>query len=84
MNKALCYRVLFSQRLGTQAQQNDAKPSENQQDLLLFTIKFYFWGIAVVSHYSNVVRMVSQLGEMQWKSHYSVHMLEKNVGSGTN
>ena len=26
--------------------------------------------------------MVSQLGEMQWKSHYSVHMLEKMLAPG--
>lgn len=53
-----------------------------QQCLLLFTVKFYFWGIAAVSLYSNVVRMDSKLGEMQWKSHYCVHMLEKMLASG--
>jgi len=55
---------------------------QNQQCLLLFTVKFYFKGIAAVSLYSNVVKMVSKPGEMQWKSHYCVHILEKNVGFG--
>lgn len=63
-------------------QQSDAQPTDNQQYLLSFTIKFYFWGIAVVSLHSNVERMLSKLGEMQWKSHYSVHMLEKMLAPG--
>lgn len=81
VNKAWFYWV-FSQRLQTQTQQNDAKPTDNQQYLLLFTIKFYFWGIAAVCLYSNVARVVSKLWEMQWKSHYSVHMLEKMLAPG--
>ena len=76
----------FFQRLGTQAQWNDAKPTDNPPAvhyLLLFTIKFYFWGIAAVSRpHSYVVRMVSQLGEMQWKCHYSEHTLEKMLAPG--
>lgn len=29
-----------------------------------------------------MLRTVSQLGEVQWKSHYSVHMLEKMLALG--
>lgn len=68
----------------TEARPRDVKPSDDQRCLLLFTIKFYFRGIAAVSRHSDAVRMASQLGEMQWKSHYSVRMLERNVGSGAN
>lgn len=56
---------------------------QNQQSLLLFTVKFYFWGIAAISLYSNVVRMGSKLVKIQWKSHYCVHMLgEKMLAPG--
>lgn len=46
------------------------KQAHKERFSLLSSIKFNFWGHAAVSHYSNVVRMVSQLEGMRWKSHY--------------
>lgn len=53
------------------------KHLHKQSFSLLSSIKFNFWGHVAVSHFSNVARMVSQLRGMRWKSHYSVHILEK-------
>lgn len=69
--------VESKQGLGNANSEAAPKHSHKQRFSLLSSIKFNFRGHAAVSHYSNVARMVSQLGGMRWKSHYGVHILEK-------
>lgn len=59
------------------------KPTDKPTVLIVIRHKVLFGGeLQQLSLNSNVVRTVSQLREMQWKSHYSVHMLEKMLAPG--
>lgn len=60
------------------------KPTDNQQYLLLFAIKFYFWGIAAVSSlFKGGANGFTARGNAVEISLQCTHA-GKNVGSGAN